>query len=105
MYTSDFAPLHVHYHAILQLMPDDYEQSVGKLQDYISDDQMCIILSSSNSATANKIILDCLIERINCREDLLDLCDQLERIVISHQLSVLIRELRSGVFYCTICYK
>ena len=72
---TDFAQLKTHYHAILQLMPDNYEQSVGKLQNYISDDQICMILSSSNSTTANKIILDCLIERMNCRGDLLDLCD------------------------------
>ena len=83
-------------------MPNDYEQSVGKLQDYISDDQMCMILSSSNSTTANKKILDCFIERMNCKEDLLDLCDQLEKIAISHQLSMLITELRSGEYYCVI---
>ena len=45
-------------------MPDDYELTVGKLQDYISDDQIYAILSSKNSTIANKIILDCLIERM-----------------------------------------
>ena len=85
-------------------MPDEYEQSVDKLQEYISDDQMCVILSSSNSTIANKIILDCLIERMNCREDLLDLCHQLERLATSQQLSVLVRELRSGQLYNTINY-
>ena len=78
-------------------MPDNYEQSIGKLQQYISDDQICMILSSGNSATANKIILDCLIERMSCREELLDLCDQLEIVSTSHQLMMVIREMRSGV--------
>ena len=77
-------------------MPDNFEQSVGKLQNYISDDQICMILSSSNSTTANKIILDCLIERMNCKEELLDLCDQLETISMSHLSKMLINAARSG---------
>jgi len=77
-------------------MPGNYEQSIGKLQNYISDDQICMILSSSNSTTANKIILDCLIERMSCREELLDLCDQLEKIVTSNQLMGVISDIRSG---------
>ena len=77
-------------------MPDSYEQSVGKLQDYISDDQICMILSSSDSITANKIILDCLIERMSCREEVLDLCNQLETITTSHQLMMVISEIRFG---------
>ena len=77
-------------------MPDNYEQSVGKLQKYISDDQICMILSSSNSTTANKIILDCLIERMSCREELLDLCDQLETISASHQMMMVVSQIRSG---------
>ena len=79
-------------------MPDNYEQSVEKLQNYISDDQICMILSSSNSTKANKIIFDCLIERMSCREELLDLCDQLETISTSHQLNMLISEIRSGEY-------
>ncbi|XP_065894594.1 uncharacterized protein [Dysidea avara] len=92
---KDFAPLKTHYHAVLQLMPDNYEQSVGKLQNYISDDQICMILSSSNFTTANKTILDCLIEKMSRREELLDLCNQLETISTSHQLNILISEIRS----------
>ncbi|XP_065894589.1 uncharacterized protein [Dysidea avara] len=92
---SDFAPLKIHYHTILQLMPDNYEQSIGKLQNYISDDQICMILSSSNTTTANKILLDCLIERMSCTEELLDLYDQLQTISTSHQLNMLISEIRS----------
>ena len=92
----DFTQLKTRYHSILQLMPDNYEQSVGMLLNYISDDQICMILSSSNSTTANKIILDCLIERMSCREELLDLCDQLETITASQQLKMMINEIRSG---------
>ena len=77
-------------------MPDDYELTAGKLQNYFSDDQLCDILSSSSSTIANKIILDCLIERMSCKEDLLDLCDQLSNITSSHDLKILINEIRLG---------
>ena len=96
MYTTDFAELRTKYHAILHLMPDDYELTIGKLQNYISFDQICVVLSSSNSATANKIILDHLIERMSCREELLDLCDQLDSITTSHDMKMIINELRLG---------
>ncbi|XP_065894262.1 uncharacterized protein [Dysidea avara] len=94
---KDFAILKTHYHTILQLMPDNYEQSVWKLQTYISDDQICMILSSSNSITANKLILDCLIEGMSYREELFYLCDQLETITTSHQLMMVITEIRSDL--------
>ena len=78
-------------------MPDDYEQSIGKLQNYFSDEQICEILYSSGHATANKLILDYLIEKMSCKEDQLDLCDQLEKIAAaSNELNVIIQELRSG---------
>ena len=93
---TDFTKLKAHYHTILRLMPNDYELTIGKLQDYISDDQICTILSSSNSTVANKIILDCLIERMRCREELLDLCDQLEKITTSHDMKIVINEIRLG---------
>ena len=96
MYVTDFTELRAHYHNILHLMPDDYELTVGKLQNYISFDQICVILSSNNSAIANKIILDNLIERMSCREELFDLCDQLESITTSHDMKIVVNELRLG---------
>ena len=95
-YTTDFTKLKAHYHTILHLMPNDYELTVGKLQDFISDDKICAILGSGNSTIANKIILDCLIERISCREELLDLCHQLENITTSHDMKIVINEIRLG---------
>ena len=79
-------------------MPDNYEQSVGKLQNYITDDQICMVLSSSNSTTANKIILDCLIERMSCRKELLDLCDQLETIRTSDGMMIVTNMIRFGEY-------
>ena len=96
MYITDFTVLKAHYHTILHLMPDEYELTVGKLQNYISVDQICAILSSSNSNSANKIILDCLIERMSCKEELLDLCHQLENITTSHDMKIVINDIRLG---------
>ena len=93
---TDFTKLKAHYHTILRLMPVDYELSAGKLVNCISDDQMCTILNSNNSTVANKIILDYLIERISCREELLDLCDQLEKITTSHDMKIVIHDIRLG---------
>ena len=92
----DFTELKAHYHTILHLMPDDYEPTVEKLLDFISDEQFCTILNSSNSTIANKIILDCLIERMRCREELFDLCDQLENVTTSHDLKIVINKIRFG---------
>ena len=77
-------------------MPDEYDLTVGKLQEHISVDQICIILNSSSSIIANKRILDYLIERVSCREGLLDLCDQLENISTSHDLKTVMNEIRLG---------
>ena len=77
-------------------MPDDYEITVGKIQDYITDDQISAILGTSNSSVANKMIVDCLIERISCREELLDLCDQLEKISSSNEMKSVTKEIKLG---------
>ena len=42
------------------------------------------------------MILDCLIERMSCREELLELCDQMETISASDQLKTVTSEIRSG---------
>ena len=92
----DFAKLRAYYHTILDLMPDNYEITTGKLQNYISDDQVCAILGASNSTLANKIILHCLIKRISCPAELLDMCDQLESVITSHNLRIITNDIRIG---------
>ena len=77
-------------------MPDDYEITVGKIQDYITDDQISAILGTGNSSVANKMIVDCLIERISCREELLDLCDQLEKITSLNEMKSVTKETKLG---------
>ena len=77
-------------------MPNDFELTIEKLQNYFSDDQICVILSSSNPTVANKIILDCLVEVMSCKEELLALCDQLELIAASLDLKIVLNKIRSG---------
>ena len=93
---TDFNELKAHYHTILRLMPDDYEVTVGKLQNYITFDRICTILSSNNFTIANKMILDCLIERMRHRIDMLDLCDALEHITSLEELKTITNKIRSG---------
>ena len=98
----DFHLLKLKYKEILECFPKNFHQSLQKLQDKLSDDQMCTILNSSTPDIANKMILDCLIDRIKCREDLLDLCDQLDRLTdISPGVKCLINEIRQGCCLCT----
>ena len=75
-------------------MSYEYELTVGKLLNYINNDQICDVLGSGNPVIANKIILDCLIERMTCREELLHLCDQLEKITTLHDMKIVIDEIR-----------
>ena len=80
-------------------MPDDYEVTVEKLQNCITLDYICAILSISNSTIANKMILDCLIERMRDRKDLLDLCDLLENIITLEELKAVTNKIRISE-YC-----
>ena len=96
VFTTDFTEIKTHYHNILHLMPVEYELTVGKLQNYLTFDQICVILSSSDSTIANKMILDYLIERLSCREELLDFCNQLESIGTSHDMKMITHNLRLG---------
>ena len=79
-------------------MPDEYEVTVGKLQKYITFDHICTILNSSNFTVANKMILDCLIEQMRHRIDMLDLCDALELITTLEELKTITNKIRSSEY-------
>ncbi|XP_065889566.1 uncharacterized protein [Dysidea avara] len=88
------------YDAILQSLPSDYERTLQAIQDHLTDEQICNVLGSSNSSLANEIILDCITEKMKYDGDMLDVCDQLEKISStlsdSSVLNSVIRELRKG---------
>lgn len=101
---TEFALLREHYHTIIELMPENYQETAQALINFISDDQICSILCCSNSTTANKMILDCLIEKMSRREELFNLCDQLQRISTSQQLKAVISEIRSSECFIPLKY-
>ena len=77
----------------------DYENTLNLLQNYLTDDQLCQILSSSNYSTANKIILNSLIEKFKESVNIPELCKKLELIAslsTSKQLSSIVNELKEG---------
>ena len=96
-YCTEFILLKSHYKEILKCFPKDSLQSLAKLQDKLSDDHICAILNCSDSYTTNKMILDCLIDKMKCKEDMFNLCDQQSRLTdISPNLTNLISKLRKG---------
>ena len=93
----DFVHIKEQYYSILKLMPVEFELTLETLQEYINDEQMGVVLSSENSTIANKIILDCLIEQINHKEDVSKFCEQLAKINNStKQMETVITKLRNG---------
>ena len=71
--------------------------TVSKLERHLTDNEITEILSAPNPILANKKILDSLIIHMKCKEDLLDLCDQLEKIRGSHDMNNIINDLRNGM--------
>ena len=95
--SSDFHLLKSLYKEILKCFPKDSLQSLEKLQDTLSDVQICAVLNCANSHSANKMILDCLIDKMKFTEDIFDLCDQLDKLtVLTPDLKRLTDELRKG---------
>ena len=98
MYVSkDFALLKATYIDILRSFPEDYQQTLGKLQDRFTDEQICKVLKCTSTGSANKMMLDYLINNIKSREDLLDFCDQLDKLTYSLSLLHVVKELRKGM--------
>ena len=86
------------YTTILQCLPTDYEKTLQVVQDHLTDEEVCLILSSSDCSSANKTILDFLAEKMSHSGNLLEFCDQLEKIMSllndTEVLSNIIREFR-----------
>lgn len=76
-------------------MPDQYEVTLGKLQNCLTDDQICAVLSCADSSACNKMMLDCLIERISDESGLPGFCDQLQCIAPVQDIVSVIDEIRN----------
>ena len=99
-----FDEVKLHYNKILQLMPDDHLETVSKLQEYFSDDEIASVLEEKDSKVANKRILDSLIQRMKVREEMLDFCDQLEKISKSQELKAITSEIQKGKVSTALLY-
>ena len=88
---------------ILQCLPLDYEKTLQFVQDHLTDEQICIVLGSSDYSSANKAILDCLITKISHTGNLLEICDHLEKLLVlstdQASLTKIITEFRTSMYH------
>ena len=83
------------YSEILQCFPENYGATLESVQNSFSDTQICDILSLTRGH--NEKILNCLIEQLKNKEDLLDFCANLEKIPdASASLKTIVEQLRKG---------
>ena len=80
----------------MQAFPVTHLSTLEYLQDYLTDDCIGAVVESTNVDLANRMMLDCLISKLTCREDLLDFFDQLEEIKNVPNLASTINGLRQG---------
>lgn len=93
----DLKILQSKYSAILRSFPDEFSQTLDNLQDDLTPDCICEILSDeANSKLANKKMLDCMIAKVSSKEGLLDLFDQLERVSNASDMTTVVSQLRTG---------
>ena len=69
---------------MIACLPENYEATIGTLQNQLSDSDICEILTLTSGH--NQKILNCLILKLKSKEDLLDFCDRLEKINGAHAL-------------------
>ena len=79
-------------------MPKDYGLTLDGLQEDITADEMAPILGIDNPDVANRKILNCLIQKLKNREQMLDFCHQLEKVITSQDLKAITDEIKSGNF-------
>ena len=90
------------YDIILQSLPTNFENTLDILQDHLTDDQICTVLSSPNSAIGNKTLLDFLIKNVQQTRNISKFCDALEQVMSSSKvqnlmhLVTIIKELRES---------
>ena len=96
-----FAELQSHYSVLVRSMPDDYMNTVSQLERHLTGDHIGSILECADVFTANQRILDCLIEQLDKKEDVFDLCEKLSNITDTPSLNAAIEDLKKGK--CVIC--
>ena len=81
-------------------MPTDYFRTLQIIQDYLTDEEICVVLNNSDYSSANKAILDVLVKKMSHTGNLLEFCDHLEKIMSllndTEVLSNIISEFRAS---------
>ena len=93
---SDLDILKHKYTSLLQSFPLAHLATLECLQDHLTDDCICAVVEATSADSANKMMLDCMISRLTCKEDLLDLFDHLEEITDAHDVRSTVNALRQG---------
>ena len=88
--------LRSHYSTLVRSMPEDYMNTIGKLESHLSGDHIGSILECKNVFTANQRILDCVIEQICTEQELLNFCDWFKDSVNAPLLSATVEIIRKG---------
>ena len=85
---------------MVQSLPNNYEKTLQVVQDHLTDDQICDVLTCPKHTVANGAILNCLMEKVKFTGDIVELCDQLDKISLllpePGVLSSVAAELRKG---------
>ena len=92
----EFPPLKILYPVLVQSLPLNFTDNVSHLEQYLTATAIFNIVSSSDADQGNCQIMDCLVKQLTHQEDLLELCDRLEKIPDAPALSHAIEELRKG---------
>ena len=100
---SDLAWIKVHYNRILECLPDNYEATLEILQDNFTDESIVAVLSCDDIREANRMMLDCLVNSVKSKKDVLNLCDQLEKIHGATNLLDILIQLRQSTAVVLIC--
>ena len=88
-------------------MPDDYFETVQLLERELCDTHISSLFGCSHFTAANQIILECLMERVKCKADILDLCEALSLLKNTPKLTEILdnlrmgKEVQYGKFFCS----
>ena len=93
-----FKVLRLHYSSLVRSMPDDYMNTISKLEFHLSGDHIGSILECRDVFTANQRILDCLIEQICTEQELLNFCDWFSRIMNAPLLTTTVDNMKNGTY-------
>ena len=88
--------LRSHYSALVRSMPEDYMNTIGRLESHLSGDHIGSILECKDVVTANQRILDCLIEQICTEQELLNFCDWFSTSINVPLLAATVENIRKG---------